>query len=281
MIGRVTWRGITLGTGTPYGVTGVEGWEDLPDIPSRDTEKGFGDGVHPGRQRLAARVVTVEGNLLDHEAADGLVAALEAATTRSEALEPLRITQFGRTLTAYARITRRALPQSMRYGQGWADWALQWKCPDPLRYMEDASPVSVGLPVATGGITLPTTLPAALGVIGSDGRLALPNAGTTAYRPERIVARGPLPAGFEVVDLPTGRVLRYEDALLTTADFVVLDSQRRRVLLNGSTDRRGKLTRAQWFDVPPGGTELAWSSLGPGYSVDALLTATTPQGAVL
>lgn len=281
MIGSVTWRGLTLGTGSLYGINSVEGWEDHPDIPSRDTDKGFGDGAHPGRQRVAARVVTVEGHLLDHDAAEGLVAALEAATVRSEALESLQVTQYGRTLTAQARIVRRAIPQGMDYGVGWATWALQWKCPDPLRYMADAAPASVGLPVATGGIVLPTSLPTTLGVIGSDGRLRLPNEGSATYRPEDLVVRGPLLSGFQVVDLPTGRVLRYEDALPTTADFVVLDSKRRRVLLNGTTDRRGKLTRAQWFDVPPGGTEVAWASIGADNSPDALLTATTPRGAVL
>jgi hypothetical protein len=280
MIGRVTWRGITLGTGTPYGITSVEGWEDV-DTRADDEERDTDDGESPGQLYASARVVTIEGYLLDPEAGAGLVAALRRATPVSNALDTLTVEQHGQVLTTQARLRRRAMPQDLGYGAGWSTWLLQWRAPDPRRYSAAVQPFSVGFPVSTGGVTLPVTLPISLGQ-GSDGRVVLPNAGSAGYRPVLRVT-GPAP-GFLITDLGTGRRLRYEGTL-AEGEFVLLDNKRHRVLLNGTSDRRGLLSIAEWIEVPgqhydeagqlvTGGTELAFTSLG------ADGTAGTLSGAV-
>lgn len=285
MIGRITFRGLTLGTGTRYGIRAVEGWEDLPDLADDSEAYTYDDGESVGDLRAAGRTVTVAGYVYDRDATDGLVAALAAATRKSRALDVLTVEQFGRTLAAQARVLRRALPQAKGYGAGWQEWTLAFRCPDPRRYLPTAGDVATGLPTVAGGIALPVALPVAIGSPTSTGILALGNAGDAPYRPV-LRAAGPLPNGFEARHVETGRRLRYE-APLAKDDTLVLDCGRRRVRLNGDTDRRAYLTVAEWFEVPggqdgaPGGATLAWASLGPDLDPAASLAAVTPPAGAL
>lgn len=79
---------------------------------------------------------------------------------------------------------------------------------------------------------------------------------------------GPLPAGFTLTDVGTGRAVSWSGSL-SDGEVVVVDFSpaERSVLLSGS-DRTHLLSRAQWWEVPPGS------------SVQAAFTAPSGSGTV-
>jgi len=276
----IEWRGLTISRDTGYRVTAISGWEDLPDLTSTDEPRAFRDGDITRPRYARGRVVTVEGHLTDPGATGGLVAALQIAAARSDQVEPLSITLFGRRLTAQARIVRRTLPQDLGYQVGRQRWALQWSCPDPLRFGPLVGSPATRLPGAATGVVLPTTLPAALGSAGN--AVDVPNDGNAAYRPVLRVT-GPTAGGFQISDIATGRRLRYA-ADVPVGETVTVDLDLRRVTLSGGTSVRRLLDVAQWFDIPSGGTTIRFTQLATGGTPDPRATLTAldiPAGAHL
>jgi hypothetical protein len=192
--------------------------------------------------------------------------------------EPLTIANAGLTLTADARLTR----FKPTLGTGWASghfpWAVEWVCPDPLRYGVPTG-FPTAFPTAGGGLRFPLFTNGTVGVghldfglPGTSGRVTVSNPGTAAAWPQFTVV-GPVPdEGFDVVCVETGERLTYATGV-SAGSTVVMDSATGRVLLNGDADRSGFLTRADWFSVPPGGT-CTVAFLPRGVSSAAVLTVT-------
>jgi hypothetical protein len=54
-------------------------------------------------------------------------------------------------------------------------FALQWKCPDPLRYGVAQAPVSTGSAHVGGGLVYPLVYPLTYGTAGTPGQVTLTN----------------------------------------------------------------------------------------------------------
>jgi hypothetical protein len=267
---QVTWAGFILGGGGSYHVEQVDGWDDLPDFASYDAPRSRGHGDHIGSQFVRARIVTVSGSIANRDARDGLAQALVAASpVQSDAIQDLTIETFGRALTASARLIRRSLPVGDNYAAGAVPFALQWKCPDPLRYGAIQSAVSTGLPTSSGGLAYPLTYPLTYGTSGSSGQLTLTNDGT-ADAPFVATVTGSLPTGFEIS--AAGQRIRYEFPV-PAGETLTIDTGEGTVVAQGTADRRGNLTSADWIQVPAGSTTtLQFTSLGGTYDPAATLT---------
>ena len=270
---EITWAGLTLGGDGPYIVDKVEGWDELPDIGSLDSPRVRGHGDHVGGQFGRSRIVTVEGKVADLEARDTLVRALQAATVVSSVVEDLSVDMFGQRLTAGARVARRAVTTGLNYSVGEVPFALQWRCPDPLRY-GDAVTATTGLPTAGGGLAYPLAYPLDYGQPGNPGQLTLPNAGT-ADTPVRFDVTGPLPAGFELSSA-AGRLV-YPLAV-PAGQTVTIDTATGSVVVEGTADRRMYLTYTDWMQVPAGGSLMVqFTSLSTDYDPAATVTATVRE----
>jgi hypothetical protein len=266
---QVTWRGLTLGGGGDYHVAEITGWDDLPDVIDMSQARVRGHGDHVGDLYSQARIVLVSGTIADRAARDTLAQALLAGGPLSSDVEDLTVDTFGRALTAGARLIRRSLPVGDDYPSGSIPFALQWRCPDPLRY-GDPQTAATGLPAAGGGLTYPLTYPLSYGAAGQLGQVTLTNGGT-ADATITFTVTGPLPAGFQLsagadritypVPVPAGQVL-------------TVDTGAGSVLVEGTSDRRASLTSAGWLTVPAGGTlTVQFTSLGGTYDPAATLTA--------
>ncbi len=258
---EVTWNGITLGGDTGYIVQEITGWEDLPDISSYDEPRTRGHGDHVGDQFARSRIVTVTGKIADVSSRDDMARALQSVTLVSSVVSDLSVDLLGQSLTAGARIVRRSVGVGMNYSVGEIPFALQWKCPDPLRYGDLLSD-STGLPSTSGGLVFPVAFPADFGTPGDLGLLELGNTGT-ANAPILFAVTGPLPGGFELsggggriaypVEVPAGQV-------------VTIDTGTGAVLVEGTSDRRASLTAA-------GSLTVQFTGLGL-YDPEAAVTAT-------
>jgi hypothetical protein len=142
------------------------------------------------------------------------------------------------------------------------EWQIQVKAPDPRRYDDTETVITLSPPTgAQGGFTAPFTTPIVSTLTGvSTSRVTATNTGTIATRPV-VTLRGPL-VDPQVANVSTGRSLSL-GITLATDDVLVLDFDRRTVLLNGSASRSSTLTAtAAWWELPPGGSDIAMTAGG-------------------
>lgn len=274
---EVVWAGLTLGGEGDYRVLSVSGWDDLPAITDSSEERSRGDGDHVGDLFGRSRVVTVTGEIVDTVNRDALARRLQAVTVVDNVLRDLTVTMFGLTLTSQARVIARSLTVGMQYDVGNVPFALQFRCPDPLRY---GPPVTMPtpLPLAGAGLIYPITYPVAYGPPGITGRLQLTNPGT-APASLLLEVLGGLPQGWQVS--AGGRALTYPVAV-PSGQTIEIDTAAGTVLVEGTSSRRTSLSQADWLTVPaadpvtglPGQLELQFASLGGERDPNALLTAT-------
>lgn len=270
---EVVWKGITLGGQGSYVISEMTGWDEMPGLNDLSAPRVRGHGEHLGDQFSQARTVTVAGTIVDDSGLrDVLATALQDAAIVTSDLDTLTVTVFGRRLTAAARVIRRTVSAGATYGVGAVPFALQFKCPDPLRYDAAQPPVSAVLPVSSGGMAFPMAFPMDFGSSGALGQITLFNNGT-APAPIFLTVTGSLPSGFEV-STTDGQRLRYEFPV-ASGETLTLDTGEGTLVTGGGADRRPYLTWADWIQVQPASSvTLQFSSLGG--TADPAATLTVP-----
>jgi len=268
----VQWRDLTFATGeaATYRITSLEGWAGR-SAPRYDKQnRARAHGSHPSPVYADERIVTVEGRSWSQDDRDAVLLALEQRMTFDGGEEPLTITLAGRELTAFAQFLRcDPILTPNEWGIGRFGWIAQWRCPDPLRYGPVQSAVSTGLPTAGGGLVYPLTYPLSYGSAGTPGQVTLTNDGTAAA-PIVFTVTGSLPAGFEVS--ASGQRLVYP-VPVPAGETLTVDTAAGTILAQGTADRRGNLTVADWITVPPlSSITLQFTSLGGAYDPAAQLT---------
>jgi hypothetical protein len=267
---EVLWRGLTLGGDTDIDVHSVTGWDDLDDVDtSLDSPRGRGHGDIPGDLYARARIVTVRGAITNRARRDELAQAILAVTPVTSPVEDLTIDTLGQWLTAGARLVRRSLPVEEDYASGHIPFALAWRCPDPRRYGAERT-ASTALPDGGGGLSYPLSYPLDYGTPGVTGRITLANPGT-ADAPILLGITGGLTAGFEVS--ASGQRLRYPTPV-PAGQTIDIDTDTGTVLIEGTADRRGELTVADWLLIPAQSSlTVQFTSLGGARDPNARLTA--------
>lgn len=235
---QLEFRGLLLGSATPYGNVKLAGWGDMPDIRLGNKPRNSGHGSTPGNMFAQERVVTWDFKMWpDRAGFEAACDALERATAivRGTAEFPLVIRTRGVRRMVYARCTRRVLPEDRLFYAGIPEGALQFVASDPRRYDVDELTVTISGPTpGSGGLTYPLSYPLDYGTPGAPSTAIASNAGTTETHPVLTFA-GPMtnPRAVNstlgwalefVLDLPLGQTL-------------VVDTWAGTVLLNGTTDR--------------------------------------------
>lgn len=257
---QVTWRGLTLGGGdSPFHIEEITGWDDLPELITTGAPRARAHGSHVGSRFARSRIVTIAGSIADRAARDELATTLMADTPVQSDVLDLTVETFGRRLTAGAQLVRRSLPVGENYASGKVPFALQWECPDPLRYGPAQPTYSVGLPVATGGLDYPLTYPMDYGFAGDTGQIALFNGGT-ADASILMRVTGPIPQGFAI---SAGEQLLVYPLEVPAGQTIDIDTATGSVLIEGTAERRAALAWADFMQVPAGQTLiLQFASLG-------------------
>lgn len=274
-----SWGGIDFTQWGPVYLTKVEGWDDPPNA------KGSGDpvpgrhGARRGRLTRAERTVTLEGFCLGSDrdeqfnrmadlAAAGFGDGDESATLTGQVA--------GRTLTAEAQLQRYAPKvEQQKWGRRYFEWAIQFYCPDPMRYgPRSASATAIRVP--TVGITFPVTGDWVFADDPVGGPVVVNNVGN-ALADATFTLQGPL-SGPGVAILETGARVTF-DFDIADGDVLTIDTAEGLCSLNGEyrsvsplssllDEMRlpaGAVSTVQPLGTPTGGSPSLSVSYRPAY----------------
>lgn len=255
--GQMQYGALLMGTGTPYRLAGLVGWDDLPPLDLADVPRPAADGAWSGSIFAAERTIETDLNIVtDPSTYPAVLAALRAATAPSGGEQPLVIRMGGQMLQAGVRCTGRVAGVD-GYALGIERVALKWTASDPRRYSATAATATTAPPTSGSGISWPVTWPLSWPSAGIGGTVYVVNGGDWPT-PVVITITGPLttPAVYRQ---DTGDVLEL-NTTLAASDVVVIDSLADTVTVNGApaksllTDRSAPVSS---FMLPPGSTGLA------------------------
>ncbi len=242
----LAWRGAAiLGDGSvPFKLDTLDGFAELTGATYGTTQRASGHGVDIttpvyGAAKIIATgwVFTTPGRFSPDE--DPLVnsfrALLRPQGVRLDrgGLEPLTVTQFGRTVTADVHLVARKITATMdTVGSGAIPWAVQWVQPDPRVY-GDPITRSSPLVVPTVGAVIPQTLPFQLPAQPLNGQVVIDNpGGDDEGSPVTITLTGPQDGAVGVANDVTGARIVYPFPL-AAGDVLVIDTATGETTLNG------------------------------------------------
>lgn len=255
--GQLQFGSLLMGPGTPYRLSGLIGWDDLPPLDLADVPRPGSDGAWPGNLFAAERIIETDLTIVsDPTTYPAVIAALRAATAPAGPERPLVIRWGGQMLQAGVRCTGRVVTGD-GYALGLDKVALKWTASDPRRYSTTATAASTAPPSVGAGITWPVTWPLSWPAAGIGGTVYVVNGGDW-ITPVVISIAGPLttPAVYRQ---DTGDVLEI-NVTMAAGDVVVIDPLADTLTLNGSaakgllSDRSAPVSS---FMLPPGSTGLA------------------------
>ena len=198
-IGDVS-MGYTDSDGVEWILEKLSGWSDPAPSTGTVEQRASDHGGWTDQAYYGSRVLEVVGSLVANSWADA-----GAALDRLWAAVPLNDPDWMYVDEGYqerqAKVRQDGDPIVERSG-GWARFSLSLVAPDPRKYGNEQS-ASTGLPITTGGLSLPISLPVAIGATTTSGRLTVTNEGNMPTRPVFAIT-GPC-APFTITQVSTGR----------------------------------------------------------------------------
>lgn len=266
---QVEYNGALLGAGAGgTELVTITGLDDLPELRTFDKARSLRHGLFPGEDLAGLRTIVAEFEVWGSTASEmrsRLEAVLDATVPRSDEI-PLVFQVPGHAFTqgrVLCRARQRSAPIVEQYVVGnKADVVIQWEATDPRVYDNAQQVVSSGVTTASGGLSMPLTMPLDFGGTGTSGQFTVDNTGNFSA-PWSARIDGPI-TNPQLENLTAGTLLRF-DLTLASGEFLVLDSDYRLALLNGVSSRYGTLTAdSAWRDFEPGVTTLRFSGTTAG-----------------
>jgi hypothetical protein len=276
MAARVEFDEVMMFGGPDPGFNGlgfrtIDHWDDNTDSKAELEERSQGHGAFgQGTIDRTARVMAMTAFVVadDFRQAQRIRQELAAVFARDRIL--MRVTDDFSSSWRWVTILRSTLP---KVSTAAFSYSIDILAVDPFRY-EDADPVTTGLPTAGTGHLWPMVWPFNWGTPGASGRLTLSNVGTALAWPSFEVLGG-IQNGFELEEVGTGRIIRYDQTLLIGSKAAI-EPRIGTVMVDG-VSRSTFLTRRDWFSVPPGGTvQVQFRALGDPFGTPQLIGMLPP-----
>jgi hypothetical protein len=249
--------------GTEWWLSTVEGWAGTPSVRQSGVDRPQDHGGFDGPSFYGSRIITLAGSAISLDQSTALLARDIVASVCSDPsqLYTLKLTEPGRP-TRRASVRLNAETKVSPVNEASFDWQLQLKSPDPRRYDDTETVVTLSPPTgAIGGLTVPVTVSFSISTTGlSTSSATATNAGTIATRPV-VTLNGPL-VDPQIANLTAMRTLSFT-LTIASGDYLVVDFDRRTALLNGTASRSSALTStAAWWELAPGGNDLQFTAGG-------------------
>jgi len=260
------YRGFAFGGSTSDFLVspGFEGLFNLPAVATADRQRLRRHGLHPGDDFMLGRTITLPIEVTGADEAtweanlDTLKQAFRVDSTSGE--EALVFQVPGVAGGGKRRINCRPRAVAVVHDLDW-----YYNIPIPVVRMEATSPyilddteqtvTSPILSATSSGLTWPLTWPLNWGTVSASSFVAT-NTGTQAAD---WCARIPGPVTNPKLEhIGQSKVLELE-LTIADGDYVLVDSDARTILLNGTASRYSSLsTDSQWFSLTPGANELTY-----------------------
>jgi TP901 family phage tail tape measure protein len=265
-LGLLDWQvsvgGVVLGPGTAYLIHDYTGL-GASDVRSSDVERPQDDGDFYGTDLRASRNVELPITVTGTTASDAYAnvqTLLKAWWTRStENTRPLNFKLPGQPEMILDGRPRRAPADTLA--------SLKSRIvPMTLEYYSATAPVlsatqksaTALAPTAAGGRAYPRVYPMTYGGTGAANSVTVTNAGTYRTRPV-ITITGPA-VNPSIQNVTQGKTLSFAISV-ASGDTLVIDTDARSVLLNGTASRRSALVAgSQWWDLDPGASQITYAA---------------------
>jgi hypothetical protein len=289
-VGQLTYGGVTLGPGGIAQLVDIDGLTGLPTSRNGDVGRPNAAGMLSGSDFPGDRAITLDlevtatgGNTMPQNLAL-LRQALQMTTVLGGGVNPPAGVVLGYNLgESYsgaglnrqiaARVRKVDIPVNAgfaagQYQYGVAKAAVLLDAVDPNIYDAVLQTASVGLTVATGGLTFPATFPATFGS-QSGGLIYATNGGYSPCPPYMVITG---PCTYPRIENQTTGVTLGFNTTLNTGDQLVVDCYAGSAVLNGTASRLNALAPASFintFLLTPGLNTVGF------YSSDATATGAT------
>lgn len=258
-------RDLLIGASSKFVWEGVAPtWWGSANVRTNDTPYMAAHGVRGGRDLLGSKTVLGKIAVLADDDADlqALLDELAVAWAPSDVNVPFVAQQLGSKRRRYGRPRRlEVLPDHVILGRT-AIVAVEFEALDPYVYSDAEFTVSTAAPDAGAGFLVPFEPPFTLPVSTSTGFVSAVMNGTRAA-PWTIRLDGPL-TNPTILHQEQERTLAFTangGLVIATGEYVLIDSQARSVLLNGTADRRSNLAGgSSWFSLDPGANSIGFTA---------------------
>ena len=256
--GQAQLRGLVVGAGTDYRFVTHFNPFVRTNVAGQSGRRVWRDGSWSGVELAAEAVVPMRIVTLGWDA-PGFVAlhqALAAAFAPSNQDLDLTFAIGGVEYVMRGR-PRLVEPEPRRIG-GHCYYNAAFVALDPLIYSSTLHTTNLVLPLVSGGLTLPVTVPFTIGATSVSGRATISNSGKATTG---LVVRVDGPVSQPRITLTTGgvsEILRFGFDL-TTGQWIDVDTVARTVYINGTVSRRG-LSYGDWPTLDPGSSEVGFDA---------------------
>lgn len=228
----------------------VVGWYGGVGVSSKNTQRELHHGLFPEPSVRTGRALTVKGILVFEDRDDRAIAERRiSALFWDGELGTVTVDDGNLVLSTRAKLDGDI--DMERVGTYALKVSVPLICPDPFLYAQAAT-VQVSPPGAGVGFSWANGVFPGGGVEWREGRdssARVTNSGNVDAYPT-ITLNGSWPNGFKLIG--DGRVVEYPHAVYDQSP-VVVDMRAGSVKVSGH-DQTHRLTRREWFKVPPGGT---------------------------
>lgn len=236
-------------------VLSVDGLEDLPTLRTQDEGRGYSDGMFTGNDFLNGRTITMQLQIMGAGAGAGsdmqtyLQQLKQYLTSQTSGTGVLQIYLPSRGVQRLnARVRARAIRIDPNYTYGRAECTVQFFCPDPRIYNDTASTFPfANLPNRVRSYD--KTYNYVYSAIGSSiNSYTVTNAGN--YETWATFTISGTCTAPVITNNTTGQFLSFPNLTMGASDTLVISSDLRTVLLNGTAARNLLSATSSWFSLP-------------------------------
>ena len=268
-------RETLIGEGSPFALVEAQGLADLPDILTADRVRLRRVGMAAGDDFASARsvIIQIEVDAEDvndlNDAMESLLEATRPGLNESPMTIQIPGVAGGGKRRLNVRPRRREVPINIDFFYGLPIVTIEFVATDPRIYDHTPWRVVTALPSGNGGLYFPAVSPLEFTEQDETGDVTAQNDGTFPVAPVLRID-GPV-ANPSVTHLEKGATLDFTITLGST-DYLIIDTESRSILLNGTSDRYSTLSSAStWWDLDPGDNTIRFRS--DANTEDAVLTA--------
>jgi peptidoglycan hydrolase-like protein with peptidoglycan-binding domain len=264
--------------GCKYYVTDVDGWEGIV-APRVDSEaRPTSDGTNDGQSTQPGKTVTITGTVRapDIITLHQAMSRLSGLLMTGDRYDTLTCVDawISRTMRSRRGADTLVKPNKSVYRE--ASFSIVLYGPDARRLGAQVS-TSTKLPSASGGLTVPLTVPAVISETVVSGSCSLYNPGTVAG-PVTLRIDGPV-TGPTVTHVSSGQQLVFASSLtLAAGEWLLVDMERHEVLANGQSQasrNQSVLPNGRgWSGFDPGQNIWTWSAAAGTTAAKLTVTAT-------